>query len=254
MSLGIRGADVLQLQQFLILAGYYDGPAKGRLNTETAVGVKRWQRAVGVAADGVVRAGDILFLPVLPSRVMVASDLQIGAKVGGGESIIDLLPSTPVFTITLSIEQADLVPLNASVKVRHATGGWEARTTSSTVTVAGEFVMTLDGPGEEPLCGDDCGTIPVGDPVLYAVDLVAVPQTTGPMVPVAALRTRPDGTVTIVDEAGRELEIQVLAVAEGRAIVAGVDVGTLIRLYGSDVAEVTEAISPNSSTPTEPSR
>lgn len=231
------GADVEQLQTFLAAAGHYGGAVSGAFDAATASAVRKWQKAIGIAADGVVRRGDLLFFPDLPARVTSADALQVGAPISAGETAIEALPEAPTFTITLGVEQADLVPLVTTVLVHHAGAGtWQGRIASSTTTPTGELILTLEGPDGTPLCGDQCAAVPIGEAALYTADLVAVPEKTGPVVPVSALRTRPDGSVTVVTEEGRVMEVKVLAAAEGRAVVSGIDVGTTIRLFGESTA------------------
>lgn len=234
---GATGTDVEQLQAFLAAVGHYGGAASGAFDAATASAVRTWQRAIGITADGVVRRGDLLFFPGLPARVTPADALQVGAPISAGETAIEALPEAPTFTITLGLEQADLVPLVTTVLVHHTGGTWQGSIASSTATPAGELVLTLVGPDATSLCGDQCGAVPIGDEAaLYTADLIAVPETTGPVVPVSALRTRPDGSAAVVTADGREITISILAAAEGRAVVSGIAVGTTIRLFGESTA------------------
>ena len=101
LSRGARGADVRQLQRFLVRAGSYKGRVSGRFDVATEAAVKRWQRKLGVAADGVVRRGDLVFLPSLPARLAPTNALVVGAPVGPGDLVLSLLPAVPAFSISL---------------------------------------------------------------------------------------------------------------------------------------------------------
>ncbi len=238
LASGVRGDDVAQLQRFLAAIGHYSASATGLFEAATATGVREWQLAVGNEVDGVVRKADLLFFPTLPTRVRPAEALRVGVVLSGGESVIEGLSSSPTFTITLGGDQADLVPLVTAVLVHHAGGTWLGSIASSTTKPTGELLLTIEGQDATPLCGTQCTRVPIGGSALYSVDLVAVPETTGPVVPVSALRTRPDGSVTVVTEAGREIMVKIIAAAEGRAVVSGIVLGTRIRLFGEPDAGV----------------
>jgi peptidoglycan hydrolase-like protein with peptidoglycan-binding domain len=236
LATGVRGSDVEQLQRFLTATGHYEGQATGTFDAATGAAVRAWQVAAGVDEDGIIRRSDLMFIPKLPARVAPTNLLQVGTLVSGGEMVLERLSPTPTFTITLGRAQADLVPLVATVVVHHASGSWEGRIASSRTTPDGELVLTLGGPDATPLCSDQCGVVPIAEAVLYTADLVAVPETTGPVVPLSALRSSPDGSVTVLTDDGREAEVHVVAAAEGRAVVSGIQVGTVIRLFGEQAA------------------
>jgi hypothetical protein len=75
--------------------------------------------------------------------------------------------------------------------------------------------------------------VPIATPSTYVVDIVAVPETAGPLVPAAALRTEPSGSVYLVGANGAHIAVKVRAAAEGRAIVSGVDEGQMIQLFAA---------------------
>ncbi len=228
---GVAGRDVRQLQQFLAKLGHYDRPVSGRFDAATKDGVQAWQRDAGLPVDGVVRRGDLVFFPRLPARVVLAPEFEPGARVSGGELAVEALPAGPTFTVTLAAEQADLVPLTAPVVVHRGDGSWDGKIASSSIAASGELVLSLGKDGGGPLCGDDCGSVPIGTTSTYVVDIVAVPETTGPVVPAAALQTEPNGNIFVVAADGSHLSVEVRAAAEGRAIVSGVDPGQMIELF-----------------------
>ena len=236
LSKGARGADVRQLQQFLADAGLYGGRLSGTFDQATGAAVRAWQKKTGVTVDGTVQRGDIVFLSGLPVRIAPPEQLRIGEPVAGGEVVIEVLSDAPVFTVTLGQDQAPLVPLSGSVIVHHGAGVWTGVIATSTTTPIGELLLTIMGADGGAVCGNECDLVPVTATAQYRADLVVVPETSGPLVPSAALQTRPDGTVFVADESGQELDVTVLAAADGRAIVQGVDVGQMVRLFGSQSA------------------
>lgn len=127
LSLNVRGPDVAQLQSLLTELGFFEGVVDGVFRVGTRTAVREWQLSVGVTVDGVVRLGDVVFVPELPVRVAFAPELVVGASVSGGETLVLAVPSDPLFRVPLSIEQRSLVPLAATVFVTFPEGVWEGR-------------------------------------------------------------------------------------------------------------------------------
>jgi len=233
LSAGSIGSDVAQLQRFLIKSGQYHGRASGKFDGATASAVRSWQRQIGVEADGTVRLGDIVFFQKLPTRVALADALRTGESVSGGEPVINVLADAPTFSVTLSQDQAASVPLTGPVLVDGSSGSWNGVIASSNSANPGELVLTLQGQGGAPLCGTECGAVPVVGTSHFRCDLIIVPETSGPLVPIAAVQSRPDGSAFVVDSAGKEITVRLIATAEGRAIVEGLAVDQIIRLFGA---------------------
>jgi hypothetical protein len=241
---GLRGADVKQLQGFLAVGGYYRGSQSGYLDSATETAVRAWQRAIQVPATGTVPSGDLVFFPALPVHVVPTDALQVGQRLAGGEAVLKTLPSAPTFTITLGADQVSLVPLSAAVRVHHDAGVWQGSIASSSILSTGELVLQLGGINDQPLCGNQCATVPFGDTAIFSADIIAVPEITGPLVPIAALRTKATGAIVVVGADGHEIPVQLLASAEGRAIVSGINPGMTIQLFGSDATSQAPAASP----------
>jgi hypothetical protein len=66
----------------------------------------------------------------------------------------------------------------------------------------------------------------------FSTEIVVVPETEGPVVPVAGVVTSPDGSTAVVLVGGEMVEVTVLAVADGLAVVEGVSAGDVIVLPG----------------------
>jgi peptidoglycan hydrolase-like protein with peptidoglycan-binding domain len=239
LALGATGADVRQLQRLLADLGYLDVRPTGSFDALTESAVKAWQRGSGVPDDGVVNRGDVIYLSVVPARIRLSEDLGIGTQVAGGELAVELLSDEPTFTITLAPEQADLVPLTGPVNVRHATGAWSGEIAESTIDADGQLVLVVRGANGRPICGNDCEAVPFGAASLHSAEIVVVPETSGPTVPVAALRTTPSGDVEVVNEDGEAIPVRVVASAQGRAVLDGLPTGTVIRLFAGSSAQVT---------------
>jgi len=231
---GARGADVEQLERFLAERQLLDGAPDDRFTATTSTAVRRWQRDLGVPPDGVVRRGDLVFLPALPTPVLLDPEIRIGSALESGAAAVLAVDGPPSFTIDLSREQADLVPLSSLVRLRFGSEPdrlWEGVVESATAVPPSEVVLNLTGPDGGPLCEEACAVeVPVGATTLYTAELLLVPSTEGPVVPTAAVASEAGGrtVVTLVD--GSTVPVQVLASADGRSVVDGVAIGDRIRI------------------------
>jgi peptidoglycan hydrolase-like protein with peptidoglycan-binding domain len=232
LGVGAVGADVEQLERLLSNEVPFPGTVDQEFTEVTKAAVQAWQTQLGVEADGRVRREDIVFVPRLPARILLSRDIRVGSSVSAGSGSVDIVRSRPQVTVTLSTEQRDLVPLDGAVIVHHGNGSWTGKVASTTTTDQGELILELAGRDGGPICGRRCNRIPVGRTSVYRTELVAVEPRTGPVVPSAALRTTAAGDSVVIDAAGAEIKVQVLAAAGGQAVVEGVDVGQRIRLFG----------------------
>jgi len=235
LSVGMVGPDVAQVQGLLTSLGFFDGDERGVFDAVTAAAVKGWQESLGVEADGVVRAGDVVFVPELPVRVAFSDVLAVGARVSGGEQVVLAVPADPMFVIPLSVEQRSLVPLSAQVKVTFAEGVWDAVVVEATESpLMNQLSLVLRGADGGPVCGDVCARwVSLTSRTDFRAQVVVIPDTTGPVVPVSAIGTdaanRP--FVTLTD--GTQVPVTVVASSQGTAVVDGIDVGTVVVLpYG----------------------
>jgi peptidoglycan hydrolase-like protein with peptidoglycan-binding domain len=230
-SKGVRGADVEQLQALLKALGF-SVPQDGDFDARTTSAVKSWQRSNGVNPNGVVSTGDVLYFPVLPARVSVTETLRVGARVSGGEDVLNILGAAPTFQIELGSDQLGLVPVEAAVTVHHAGGTWLGRAQPATET--GEtVVLPIRGVTDGPVCGSECEEVPIEGGTTLRAEVTVVPITRGPTVPASALRTQPDGVVIVILANGDAREVHVIQAAEGLAVLEGVQVGERIRLFAA---------------------
>ncbi|MCM3659216.1 peptidoglycan-binding protein [Agromyces mediolanus] len=229
-----QGPDVRQLQQLLTDLGHYDGLVDGGFGPRTEAAVKAWQGSLELPADGVVQAGDLVFLPALPGRVTLDDKLvRPGASLSGGEQLVSMLPRQPEFTIPVSRAQAATMPIGTAVEIGAPDGGvWSAAIVAQEPSAeaddqVGLRLGTADG---APICADACATIPVLGDARLASTVVTQAATSGLVVPAAALRSSADGTVAVVDREGRGHPVTVVASARGMAVVDGVRAGLRVRV------------------------
>lgn len=232
LSRGAVGEDVAQLQQLLSDLGYYSGAADGSFGSLTSQAVRRWQKAQGVTADGVVRDGDLVFVPALPARVFLDPELIArGARVDGSEDALSVASASPTFELSLTEGQASLIPEGTLVEIT-APGGetWSARTAAVSTGEDEQQVVRLSPVADVPICETACGDVTIDGEMLLPSVVFTVESVAGLVVPTAALTIGAGQDVVVVDEDGVAHGVTVVASANGMAVVEGVRNGLRVRL------------------------
>ncbi len=233
LSRGSSGADVRQVRQFLAGRGYLPSTASGQeFDAATVAAVTRWQRDLGVTADGVVHAGDLLFAARLPARVALSPTVVSGARIEPGAVVVNALADAPDFVIDLAADQAALVPTSGPVQVVTPTGTWDAVIASASTTADNILHLSLKSPGGGAVCGEQCAQVPIVEAdAIYTARIITVPDATGPAVPTSAITTGADGSTFVTQADGSSRQVKVLSHGDGRAVVSGLRVGDRIRLF-----------------------
>jgi peptidoglycan hydrolase-like protein with peptidoglycan-binding domain len=134
---GMGGADVRELKKNLVAIGDGTWAAIGDDNVfspATASALRRFQRTIGAEATGIVRLGDIAFLP---GAVRVAAHkLEVGAAVSAGAQVTDISSATRVVTVQLDAAKQGLVRVGDGVVVTLPTGKSTTGSVSSIAAVA----------------------------------------------------------------------------------------------------------------------
>lgn len=232
LSLRSVGEDVAQLQGLLTELGIFEGEVDGSFGTGLRTAVRVWQESLGVPDNGVVRLGDVVFVPQLPARVVLADEVVVGAPLGGGEVAVRLMLDDVRFWIPLAPEQRSLVPLSAEVMVTHGEAIWDARISEAVEEEGtGQLNLNLEASDGGPVCGGDCeAEVSIRGQTSFPAEIVVVPETEGPLVPVAAIQSLPDGTTVVTAVDGSHIPVVVVASSDGLAVVEGVDPGDVILL------------------------
>lgn len=248
IGLGVRGADVSQLQQMLVDAGYSTTPPDGIFGPKTLAEYKAWQKGSGFPGTGTAPFGSIVFVPRLPAVVgwadaaAVSADGSsqadpkgaVGAKLAEGDTVAQFLPPEPSFTISLPTGQRRLVDIGMEVTLSFGSYRWSAVIAAiAAPREDGSAVATLaPADGQASICGADCSAIPIaGEGAISATITVLAPMT-GLLVPTGALAVAADGTAAVVSEDGTAIAVTVTAVVGGQAAVDGVAAGTRVRVPG----------------------
>ncbi|MDO4792138.1 MAG: peptidoglycan-binding domain-containing protein [Buchananella hordeovulneris] len=229
---GAKGEDVKQLQEFLVTLGC-EITTDGDWGIGTTSAVKHWQGETGQEKTGFISAGTLVAIPHSPINLTADNAvLWKGAKLAGGEKVLQASAGTPDFYMELNETQAQMVTPGTAVMVHAPNGDFNG--------VAGQpdhgesvVKVPVASPAGGLLCGDKCGELGGESKTYLPTEIEIVPKQSGPAVPVSALLTKPDGTVVVVAENGNEVPVTVKAISEGIAVVEGVEIGQLIRVFAT---------------------
>lgn len=232
---GVQGQDVAQLQQLLRDRGYPVPGPDGVFGPSTGRAVRAWQQQQGLEPTGLVPAADLVFVPKLPARVILADEVVVGGRLGGGTDTVRALAVTPEFTMEAGSNSAP-PPVGAGVELARAGGQdgglWSAVVASVVSQPDGSSTITLLGPDGGAPCAAECAAVPLApEEAFYDAVVDIVPRTNGPSIPVSALGTDPDLTTFVLETDGTRRTVEVLASDGSRAIVSGLSVGDTVRLF-----------------------
>ena len=232
-----EGADVAQLQRMLAATGFYPGAADGRNGSGTTSAIRAWQKSLGLTPSGVVDLGSVIFVPQLPSRVVLDTEVVTrGAMLSGGENVVRGLAPSPSFKLPVTQNQAGVIPSGTRVEITSPDGAtWLADASEQTADPQdGTVTISLVPAGGEPICGNQCVQLPVTGQALLLSKIVTVPEVSGLVVPSAALVTDAEGEIAVITEEGERTGVTVIASARGMSVVEGVAAGTRVRMPGNE--------------------
>jgi peptidoglycan hydrolase-like protein with peptidoglycan-binding domain len=224
---GVDGPDVAQFQQLLAAKGFYKGAIDGKFAKSTTAATKLWQKSTGASQTGVVDAGALVFVEALPARMAVVP--AVGDLVGQGGDLVKVLGSKPDFTARLTAEERGNLRSGEDISITAPDGGtWPGTigTLEPSNDGIGGYTATIGG----ALCGTDCDLVPVEGETALQGSIELVPTTSGPVVPTSALVVQPSGDSAVTLADGSLRVVTIVAEANGFAVVAGIEAGTVIRL------------------------
>lgn len=239
LQAGVSGADAGQLITMLQDLGYYSGAQDQTFGAAVETAVKRWQGDLGLEKTGVVPIGQVLAYPSLPAAFTFDRDaLREGMELTGGEAVVLAPVGSATMSVTVNEQQSRLIPAGAPVEVTHADRVWHGfiGEVSEDEELHTFTLAIVDKAGKVP-CGEQCPSANSGEEMTAKIEIV--PSVSGPSVPRAAVMTNATGGTYLVDEHGTQIPVTVKGAADGIAVVDGIELGTVIRVFGesSDDAE-----------------
>lgn len=236
LTTGAKGEDVATLQRLLIDEGHLRGSADGDFGAGTRAAVRGWQKAQGRPQTGSVSLGELIAVPTLPAVVQVGEGIVVGRRLAGGEDSVLAPTGDREFALTVSEEQARMIPAEATVEIKYESHTWVGVIASGSQDERGQtrFILAAADGGE--VCGQDCSSLPSDAQVTLRSQVIVVPRVEGVAVPAAAVRTRADRTAYVVTDAG-EVPVAVRGSGQGIAVVEGIQVGTRVQVLGQTDTE-----------------
>jgi peptidoglycan hydrolase-like protein with peptidoglycan-binding domain len=202
------GPDIKQLEENLKVLGYTRTGDKidSTWDAATTRAVKRWQKATGQTADGIVDLGDVVYLPGAIRVTDVA--VQLGAAVGPGTPVMSGTTDERVVTVDLAADRTDIVKAGDAVTIELADGSTTPGTIREIGTVAKGGTDSFGNPSKPTVAL----TIGLDDPAASAaysnspvtVHVVRQSKANVMAVPVASLLAVLEGgyAVEVVDAGG----------------------------------------------------
>lgn len=235
LSQGDHGADVAQVQRFLIDLGYLDGSADGDFGPVTKQAVRAWQAKLGVEKDGIVRASDIVFAARLPARVRVADDVQVGKRLSPGDVVLSVLDGEPAFIAT--IPSGSTYDPSLPIEVTFGDETVQTVVASSQVDQSNNTMLTLTRQDGTSICADQCDQVSLNPAeAVYAAQQILIPAVTGPGVPAAAVWFTAAGDAYVVLTDGTHVPVTIVGQGQGSVVLAGVKDGTTVILAGAQAS------------------
>ncbi|GAA3670639.1 peptidoglycan-binding protein [Microbacterium marinilacus] len=228
-----RGQDVTQLQSMLSRLGYYSGASDGVLGADTARAIRLWQDSLGLEDDGIVRAGDVVFLPGGRATVTAAEERRVGDQLSGGEAVLTQLSDVPRVALSLTESQQTLVAAGMRVSAPRpdGQGTWEGSVGQTLpASQQGGVQVELIDDAEAPLCGSECAQL--GGAGTLLVSIHQIEPVSGLTVPASAISIDASGAAFLEREDGQNVQVDVLASADGIAVISGegVAAGDTVRI------------------------
>lgn len=238
LALNDKGADVQQVQQFMVESNFATIVPDGHYGPATVLAVKKWQKSLGVAPTGVITAGDMVFAETLPSRVRLDPKLRRGQVLTAGDVVLYAVNPVPEFSISVGTAQQNIsLTAGSEVWVNSGDQRWHAQVVSLEVREGGGEWAVLGGVDGATICGDSCVSVPILDGgTILSGDVVLTPEASGPLVPLSTMSTAPDGSVFVRLADGTPVTVQVVATDGSRSVVTGVAAGQELLLFADEAS------------------
>lgn len=231
MGPGATGADVAQLQQYLVESGYEIAAADGTWRSSTTTAYRNWRVDNFLPARGNVPLGEVVFLADLPLRTTASNDFAVGRLVVDGELLFVALDGSPTLTLSLPSDSPMHVEAGAPLIIDFAGTPVDGVATDRQLRAEdGSRRIDIDVVGDSTLCVTWCEVVPTVGISAWAAIVVLKGPATGVIVPVGALRSGPSGAPVVVTADGVSKVVEVVLQVGGQAIVRGVQAGEVLVL------------------------
>ena len=121
LASGAQRVNVVALQKALKKQGYYKKAVNGNFTSATKKALKRWQKAMGVKATGVVDVTKFVWMPT--GSVLTAWSVNLGSHVSSGTALASVV-SPSRLSASASISQSDIASLKVGQKAQMTIDGY----------------------------------------------------------------------------------------------------------------------------------
>ena len=233
MTVGTRGRDVAALQAYLAELGYGVDDAVDAYTPVTAAAVRAWQEMLGLPATGTVSLGDVLIIDPLALQAPLrwTDAVDIGVPLAPGTAILERLSALPTLTVEFGGSPPAQLEAGLHGVATFPSGQRRDVTLAAFESSQGRQSAMLTATTGTLCAVDDCLRLaPPSADTPIEVEFILVPETSGPMLPVAAIQTDASGQSFVERPDGTRQPVRVLVASGGSAIVEGVSAGEEIML------------------------
>lgn len=227
---GVTGEDVAQLSRLMRSVGIRKARETSTFDAGLNNDVKRWQKKLGLTTTGSVEPGDVVYAESLPAHIRLDKDVTTGKAIVAGDTLANTLAGAPVFRVTLGTDQRDLTRIDSNVTIDWKQGTWKTKVTRAFERDS-DLILELGAVEGPTICGDSCEVVPRSGVTDYVSTLEIVAPTSGPTVPLSAIVTDPGGKKFVISSSGKRIEVKVIAATDGLAVIEGVAIGDMIRVF-----------------------
>lgn len=121
LATGAQRVNVAALQKALKKQGYYKKAVNGNFTSATKKALKRWQKAMGVKATGVVDVTKFVWMP--KGSVLTSWSVNLGSHVSSGTALASVV-SPSRLSASASISQSDIASLKVGQKAQMTIDGY----------------------------------------------------------------------------------------------------------------------------------
>lgn len=228
LAVGLRGRDVAALQAYLESLGHQIASDEMVFTETTANAVRAWQGELGLPKTGTVDLGDVMFVDpkAFDGPMRWTAVVTVGARIAAGTPLIERLADVPTLTVQFGGSPPAQLEEGLRAQASFPNGQRQVVELSVFRTLEGLQIADLAPPVGRLCRIAECLSLvaPFGQ-TSVEVEFTLVPETTGSLIPTAAVQSDGAGRSFVELRDGSRRPVVVIVADGGMAIVDGVSVG-----------------------------